>query len=1216
MVDLFEGGHELFESVYIPVYFDSTSIIHSYYLNKLFNNEKMCIKTDQEGTRYFSIEMLRILYREDKDRFNKTVLELTLRGFKITNTKNTSIFPKSYVTTHSKIIGKSTLENNLSVIDFRLLHLGLLLNNFKIESSHFFENIPLEGFLSINQHVNLNLLESELVKAGFDIQDEGYLNIDGLVVTKDVKDTGECELNIDIPEILQIIYEKKYLHYIMLNQIISDEKKIIEYFKNKNIHYVHELIKGEVEEFYNKDAKLCEELLHSIKKSFSGKKFTPYLVDAFTKMYMTGFSSKDISDLFELNKFNAIKNYLFKQKIHDLYEFTPDNFREFSKLKGIGIGKILDILDAVQNYTGDGTVSASNWQLENLKEAVEPVKKIYLSKYLSATPFWLDTIVEKNNFIDEKNLKEAKSIVKLNLGGKRKQIKKINQEIEASIQKIDSINISEVKTQIQFDEKFKKIKTIEFLNIIGGISHEPSIDQAYRNELMELMSLSLGEIDKLCFSGEDNRGKINISSLFKQLLWMIQGFQYSIENFDNLIISDLKEIELIVYQERILNNQILEEVGKKIGVTRERIRQVEAKLKIKIKDKMDYRVFPGIRLYFYFELDKFVFLNQLKMPGNLIQLLKENNDTINYHKKLELVYLSSTENQKIITDVEKLFSDLPIVMDKKRLTKKIENRPNFSTNTVQFLVDNLDRIIRSFGYCERGEKIVLESTSLEQQLYSLVNLFDQHTFDLSNKVHLEQFRKNYELYFPKDHQYIECSDEILTRKIRGSLERNQQIILKSAATFMIYDFRKLPHILINHIYDYLIIFFEDEVVISYKKIYMLFQQELEQENITPYMVYYLLKYCYEKEFSFGKGNTMYIFASGAEKNTTEEIIYNKVVANGGKIKKQQISDELGFDLYTIEQAASRSNKLTAIDGYLNATDFNLNSISEVFKLAVQNLAETHLEEYQFIIIEKMFYELKFDGIKAKEMLNANIINTKDLLRMLKMMYPNLQGHMKFLYRKEYPVNTSDVILADFKIGEKYTLQNLLEKAQELGYSTSTTYVYSKEWRRTDRIIEIDEEHFVLPGSITITRETIEKIKVYLNQLLENNSYKALYKLKGFRRNLPKIRPYNWTPELIRYVGKKAGFRFIELNNVIHNLDPIIVLHPELSNLTYADLIRKAMNSYKGNLHKEDVYHYLIEKGLIVPRKKVPIEIPEEILSENIIQVNEIGIIESKEVRIK
>lgn len=1210
------GGQELFESVYMPSYFDSTTIIHSYYLNKLFNNEKMCIKTDQEGMKYFSIEMLRIIYCEDKDRFNKTVLELTLRGFKIANAKNTSIFPKSYVTTHSKIIGKSTLENNLSVIDFKLLHLGLLLNNFKIESSHFFENIPLEGFLSINQHANLNLLESELSRAGFDIQDEDYLSIDGLIDTTDVKDSGEHKLNINIPEILSIICEKEYLHYIKLNQIIFDEKKIIEYLENKNIYYVHELTKGEIKEFYNKDAKLCEELLHSIKKKFAGDKFTPYLVNTFTKIYMTGFSSKYITDLFELNKFNAIKNYLFKQNIHNLHEFTPDKFKEFSKLKGIGIGKTLDILDAVQKYSGDDSVSSNDWQLENLKEVIEPMKKIYLSMYLSSSPFWLNTIVEKNDFIDEKNLEEAKSIVKLNLGSKRKQIKKINKEIEESIQKIDNIGVSEVKTQIKFNEKFKEIKTIEFLNIIGVVSHEPSIDQAYSNELMDLLNLSLGELDELCFSDEDNRGKINITSLFKQLLWLIKDFQYSIKNFDNLITSDLKDMELIIYQDRILNNQILEQVGKKVGVTRERIRQIEVKLKIKIKNKMEFLIFPGLRLFFYFELDEFIFVNQLDLPSNLICLLKENNDTTNYNKCLDLIYLNSIENQKTIIDIEEFFISLPTIIDREKLIEKIKSSQNFSADIVRFLVDNLDRISRSFGYCVYGEKIVLESTSLEQQLYSLVNLFDQHTFDLSNKGQLEQFREKYKLYFPKYYQYIDCSDEFLTRKIRGSLERNQQMILKSPSTFMVYDFCMLPQVLINQIYDYLIIYFEDEVVISYKKLYALFQQELKQEDTTPYMMYYLLRYCYKKDFDFGKGNTMYIFAKDTEKNTTEEIIYNKVIANSGKIKKQQISAELGFDLYTIDQAASLSNKLVAIDGYLTAKEFDLNLISEVFKLAVQKSAEIHLEERQFIIIEKMFYELKFDGVIAKEMLNANIINPKDLLRMLKVMYPNLKGHMKYLYRKEYPVNTSDVILADFKICEKYTLQDLLEKGQELGYSTSTTYVYSKEWRRTDRIIEIDEEHFVLPGSITITEEITEKIKNYLNCLLENSSYKALYKLKGFRRNLPKIRPYNWTPELIKYVGKKVGFKFIELNNVIQNLNPIIVLHPELSKFTYGNLIREAMDSYKGNLHKEDVYHYLVEKELIVPRKKIPNEIPEEVLSENIIQVNEIGIIERKDVRAK
>lgn len=1202
----------MIEKVYIPSYFDITSI-HSNYLDKLFKNEKMYIEIDKEGIRYFSIDILRDLYSNDKKLFNKTVMELTLRGFIITSAKNTSVFPKSYVTNNSKLIRKGTVENNLAVIDFKLFHLGLLLDNFKVESSNFFENIPLEGFLSINQHINLNLLESEFVKAGFNIQDRVYFERKGSHPLEDGVNREEQEINIEIPEVLSIILEKEYLHYILLTQVISEERKTIEYFKNKNIHYIYELSQEELEEFYYKETELCRELLKSIKKKFSGKYFTPYLIEAFNKMYISGFSSKVILNLFSLNKFNTIKSYLYKQKVYDLTEFTPDKFSEYSKLKGIGTKKILDILDVIQNHSGDETGISDNWQLENMIEVIEPVNNIYLTKYLSSRPFWLDTIAKEITIIDDKKLEEAKSIMELNLGSKRKQIKIINQEIEDSILAIERMDIAEVKIRIKFYEKFKNIKTIELLNIIGVIYPDSSIEDKYYNGLL---SLSIGELDDLYSLNKGINGQIDINNFFKQLLLVIQGFQYSIENFDNLILSNLNEIEKIVYQNRIINNEILEEVGKRVGVTRERIRQVEAKVKIKIKNIIDYLVLPGIRLYFYFKLDKLVFADQLDIPKNLIHLLKENNDTINYNKQLELFHLNSRENQKDLRDVENMFNSLPTIIERKKLTEQIENSMTFSSTTVQFLLSNIDRIIKCFGYCMRGEKVVLESASLDQQLYSIINQLDQYTFDLTDKHQIEEFREKYGLYFPKDREYVKCSDEILTRKVRGSLERSPEMILKSASTFMIYDFSRLPHTLINQIYNYLIIFFEDEVVISYKKVYVLFQEKLKQENITPYMMYYLLKYCYEKEFDFGKGNTMYIFLKGTEKLTTEKIIYNKVVKNGGKIKKKQINDELGFDFYTIEQAISVSNNLMVIDGYLSAIDFNLDLISEVLKSTIQKLVEKHFMNRPFIIIEKLFYELKFDGNIAKELLKADIIDTKDLFRVLKIMYPNLRGHTRYFYRKEHPVDASDVILADFKIGEKYSRQDLLEKAQELGYSTSTIYVYSKEWRRTERIIEIDEEHFVLPGSIMITEEITGKIKSYLDGLLENNSYKALYKLKGFRRELPKIRPYSWTPELIKFVGKKIGFKFIELNNVTQNLNPIIVLHPELSKCTYGDLIRKVMDSYKGNLHKEDVYHYLVEKELIVPRKKISIEIPEEILSENIIQVNEIGVIERKDVSVK
>lgn len=1178
------------ENIFYPSYFDEDSINNSYFLSELFWHKQMNIEIDSKGNKYFNIDVLRYIYRENRYTFNKIVLELTLRGFIIPAEDSSSLFPKSYVTNQSKRIGKC--EAVLKRVDFEYLRLGLLLNTFRIESSDFFKNIPLEGFLSINQYINLNLLEAEFIKAGFEIVD-----------------TSPTEgIKIEIPDILQIIHEKEYLHSIRITELKGLENRLDLFLKQNNLIYLYEINSSKLSLLYCQETNLYKKLLKYIKRNFASEKIYPYLFEVFTNIYTSGFPSLLVSTLFQENKFNAFRKFLSKKQIYNLLQVTPTIFEEFTCEKGVGVGKVLDVLDVLYDISKrrENLISGGVKKIENT-----PVTTVYLLSYLCFQSNLLDSFSGSTNIVDSQHIEKIK--IKCQMNYKKKKFRVMKQEIEDSLKKIASLDVHKIKKEVQFDEKYGQLTLGEIINLLGIENDEFLVENVIQNDLLELMNITLNELDILYYSEQKYfKGKIDVVSLYKQLLWILHMFQYTMKNFDSFITNGLKDREVLIYRQRIIGNETLEEVGKLLGITRERVRQIEKKVKQKVEKKMHAVVLPGVRLYFRLELGNIVLKEQLDLTNDIIKLLENKNRVIVYDSRLELFYLNSSENSQFVKLIYELFDRLPNVVDTTKFIDYIQFRGNFSNSEIQFFSTNLNYLFDKFDYKICSDKYIIKTLSLSERLCLIIGEFDQQTLDISssNQGQLELFRKTYETYFPEDSSYILCDDATLSRKLRGSFERSHQVILKEPSTFMLYDYRKLPYKLINCIHDYLTTYFEDEFVISYKKVYKIFQEELERKNITAFMMYYLLKYCYEQEFNFGKGNTMYIYEINAEKVTTDEIVYRKVDVNGGQMNKHQLSEELGFDLYTVEQAVSMSEKLVTVQGNVCATKLDIKIIPEKLKQTVRKIIGRCLEDYQFVVIKQVFNELKFNKRISEELLKAKIVDENDLLRIINQLYPELEGNTKVKYYKDSKLDVSDVILTGFTVGTIYTRQDVIARAKELGYAEATMYLYFRQWLQTGRVIEISSEEFVLQGSFVLSSELVEKVKNFLNNLLKDQTYVALYRIRGFRRKLPRIdEGYRWTPQLIRYIGKQIGFSFVDVSNVVANLDPIIVLSTNSNYKTYGDLLHKVLDNYGGNLHEEAVYEYLVEEGLLVARKKTPATLPEEVLNEELIQINEIGMVE-------
>lgn len=1192
------------DSVIIPSYFNIKKI-DSYYLNELFSRDKFVLEVTASGQSFFSLSILREIYQENKNDFVKIVSELVLRGFMIQASKPSALFPKSEVTNNSKLVRASTTSQGIDLkkIDFKLLRLGSLLQNYRVESSRFFENIPIEGFLALNQSINLELLANEFQQAGFEIKEVSDNNHraekKSASVETSIKDFKKQKSQLIQPQILKKICAKDYLHTIMLSEVLVGNSINDNYLSSRKITHLYQLTPVVLQEFEMQAPSVCKALLNHIDKTFSGKKINPYLEQAFEEIFeLGGFNNELTEIIFSENKFNLLKNFLFKNKIIYLKDFTPEIFNEFTRLNGVGAAKLFNILDVVNEHR--------NSEEQPLKKPFK-LERLYLVEYMSRSLDWKEYKGGQGGLVDSQEFVNNINNLKKKLVSHPKKVRAVQEELERSIKIISGLDVELIGNKINFWELYGNKSYQQILIAMDMDYNSQALSQERRDELNKLLTLPLKDLTELSQTDEPSF-YFDVPWLVKQILWLITGFKKSLDDFDVLVISSFNDLEKLIYYERIIGGLTLEEVGKKANLTRERIRQIERKGIRKINNLMTHTIYPALKILLKFFYEEITLVKSLQLSEQLICLLKKDNEVVKYERFIEVIYLVTPENEKIIKEIVTFQQHLPAIIDHKILINQILKKPEFPSYISKLLVNDLENLLEAFNYKPQGNKYISKEVKLEERIIYVLSKFDNQTIDFSKVDDLLLFREVYQDNFPNYLDYLDCTDSSLVRKLRGSIDRMGEFIMTESSTFQRYNYELRPKQLIEELANYLTIYFEEEVVISYKKLYSLFEKKLAESNITPFMMYYLLKYSYEESFEFGKGNTMYIYANGAEKITTEEIIYNKVVSNGGQLSKKQISDDLGFEMYTIEQAISISAKLVGVDSIVNATDLDVTLIPESLNKAIVELSQVYLEKHKFVSIEKLFYELKFNVEVAKEMLAFKITEPRQLLRILKIIQPELEGHTKFLYRKREPVNTSFVILSAFRGVQKFTRQELIEVGEKFGYSSSTIYVYINVWQRNELIVEINEEQLVLTEALTEVLEQGDQIKKYLEKLFLGRSYLSLANLKGFRRELPNIRPWTWTPELIRHVAKHVGYCALEIRNITSGVDPLLIVIDDSSSISYGELLKQALQEYTGNLHQAEVCRYLLKKELLIDRKNGLSILPEEVLAEGILTINEIGVV--------
>lgn len=131
------------------------------------------LKDFLESIQYDQITGFRKLYNSNKAEFFTLINEMVLRGFKFIIESN--LFPKVNFDSSDYLVCKEPGNTKFQQIDFDVLGIGAIINDFDINDDSFFDKIPLDGFVFFNPQIDRQYLKALFENSGFEIINNGRI---------------------------------------------------------------------------------------------------------------------------------------------------------------------------------------------------------------------------------------------------------------------------------------------------------------------------------------------------------------------------------------------------------------------------------------------------------------------------------------------------------------------------------------------------------------------------------------------------------------------------------------------------------------------------------------------------------------------------------------------------------------------------------------------------------------------------------------------------------------------------------------------------------------------------------------------------------------------------------------------------------------------------------------------------------------------------------
>jgi hypothetical protein len=885
-----------------------------------------------------------------------------------------------------------------------------------------------------------------------------------------------------------------------------------------------------------------------------------------------------IKECFEEREFLAFNIYCDEHGKKFFSHLTIDFINEFQHVKGVGEKRYLKVLERLKELQDERNLT--------VEQSSKPKKIIKMTpiEYFVNNP--LIRVLERKKmdylrFLDSVYVSEEAemySTVEIEVfEEKSKFVKKL----------IDELN-----------EEEKKREFIALKEEIINHQNFPFVMEMTKVNIKRLLNLILKEDEDnihLFEMLEDEKYK-NELNLIKSGLNKFKPINEKIVDIINML--GVRDWQIIIAR----LNKTLQEVGDLVGVTRERVRQLEIKAINKLNQKIK---FLHLELYFNHYLQNDIsmtleaFMEKLNIDPSLTEVFTvcvSQNEHLEFRNGLLInkkLYTYVLEQQAIIRSWNKTLVDASEVLA----------QFNSGGGEFEFTVHTVDMFMEELGFNRRNSLYFKRSIKLPDQIAYLFKYKINGPLEMTD----EAFDFIQELMDEVFGAQFESGKRAAVARMRDT----KNVILVEANTYMYFDLDSVKQELIDDIESAIEESLALDEMVTANTLYQRFINSWKSYNITThYQLYSILQYHFADVYVIGKGNTLGIFRSEEAKVDIESVLIAQLEKDGGVRSKKDILDYFKWPIYKLEQLISRSRNLITVeeeglDGYgvklFSSFDFTEDELEKLRMFIKDFMQES------FVFPMDLFIEMEFDDELSDILAKRNITNLYTFVSLLKWLNPDLRGFPQFLYLKESEVNSFEgAVCHTFDtIVRRDELEDFLA---EKGYSLSGLTSVTNGLLENKLFYNYTAFQYINAKQIEFNDEVKESLKDYLQKSLRDKSYMSALDLKGYTTDVKPVSSYEWQPQLITAFASEVGYRYIRTTSD-YRYNKWIIVRDDLNITNFDELVHYVItNEYEGNFHERDIAQFLVERKLA----HTPYQLPIEIKTSKYFVIKDLGFVEVKE----
>lgn len=1101
------------------------------------------------------VNYLREIYQEDNKHFFNLIDEMKLRGIALLLDPPNEMFPDE-VLEEPYLIVKQNGEK-FKELNFELLGLHLFVNRFLVQEDEFFNYIPLAGFMKLNSALDIETIKDVFIEKGF------------LIV-------GEQAMNQypEKPEVVQVIMDAEE-DSRLIREVFSDTKYLsfLRFCSVNNLTYISEIEPAHIKEYqaftgvgvrkYSDFLSLWERVNNHEIEIGSETETVPLL----TELSFDDEKTTLVHEVFSDTQFQSFLRYCAQNNLDTISQITAEHIEDYRSFYGVGIKRYNEFLIKWKN-----TINC-NENTDNAKGITAVVPSISYGFKIPLPIREAFSSAEYNAFVNFCERQEIKCVTELQITTLEKfsNVKSIRRKTVENVELRMEELLMEEESYIHAMNQ--PISTIPIYSVIEKMS------------IGELLSAVNPYMKEELSETQLQSGVKNIDDLPKEIRNAIVKDLIHIKQLDDLadeLRQTVNERVIEMLNLRYNPEETLETIGNKIGVTRERVRQIIKKnTGILLKKAMSLGVNNTLGLMktrsFGIAEEK---IRKSLQPENLFLLLIYKDIQVGFHYIPKAKLFLTNDELELSGKVLEQLDDLPELL-------MIEEFRSFSNEILRGELENdkmekelHDYLLEITDRKKFGNYLSRSSITLTKKLEVI---FEHH---LTEPLVLNEYGKT------KIDQICDemfgMPTETSLRSVEGRIRDIEKIILVDNLTFEWIDESILENPVFDEIQLYMDQQLETSTHINAEQVFEQFKEKLYIFNIqTKLHLYSLIKYLFDDQYTIGKGNTLNIYRDGTTLYSLDERLEKTLLEADKDYTIWELAEKLKYKKSTIDLTISKSSKYVTWDHDQVRLVSSL-GITEEERVKFKEFIEQYMSE-GFSTTLKLLQECQFDS-EMSAFLQAHEIQTDYVLgSLIKKLIPNIKGHTVFLNEEQSEITSFEEAITK-RFPKQTTRKEIVEYILEYGYSTAAASQMLYSLFRKNNYVSIDTDQLYNRSNLEISDEAKEALSDYLGSEFQEKYYLVVSELHGYRRKLPKINPYRWTPHLIHTLALELGYKHIKSVDD-YRYDRLVIV--KNSSLIYSldEIVYKELTeNYEGPLHVTEVAKHLKELGLLWSDERLPFEL--------------------------